>query len=292
MPAKKIQTPPSWDLSDFYSSTKDKKITADIKKIAAHSEDFAKNFGGKIVTLDAQKLFEAIKKYEEICELIGRVSCYSQLLYASDLSNQNNISFYQNINEKLSEYESKMVFFTLELNQIEDKKLATLLKNSDLKKYQPFIRDTRSFKKYQLSNDLEKYSLDKNITGRSAFVRLFDETVNNLKFSYRGKTLNSQQIFDLSSNSNEKVRKDAAKSIGKTFEENAKIFAFITNTLAKEKAVDDKWRGFEKPISARNLSNFVEDEVVDTLVKKVKENYKKISRRTGLGSSGDRATDF
>jgi len=279
MPAKKIQTPPSWDLSDFYSSTKDKKITADIKKIAAHSEDFAKNFGGKIVTLDAQKLFEAIKKYEEICELIGRVSCYSQLLYASDLSNQNNISFYQNINEKLSEYESKMVFFTLELNQIEDKKLATLLKNSDLKKYQPFIRDTRSFKKYQLSNDLEKYSLDKNITGRSAFVRLFDETVNNLKFSYRGKTLNSQQIFDLSSNSNEKVRKDAAKSIGKTFEENAKIFAFITNTLAKEKAVDDKWRGFEKPISARNLSNFVEDEVVDTLVKKVKENYKKISHR-------------
>ena len=279
MPAKKIQTPPSWDLSDFYSSTKDKKITADIKKIALNSEDFAKNFGGKIVTLDAQKLFEAIKKYEEICELIGRVSCYSQLLYASDLSNQNNISFYQNINEKLSEYESKMVFFTLELNQIEDKKLAILLKNSDLKKYQPFIRDTRSFKKYQLSNDLEKYSLDKNITGRSAFVRLFDETVNNLKFSYRGKVLNSQQIFDLSSNSNEKVRKDAAKSIGKTFEENAKIFAFITNTLAKEKAVDDKWRGFEKPISARNLSNFVEDEVVDTLVKKVKENYKKISHR-------------
>lgn len=279
MPAKKIQTPPSWDLSDFYSSTKDKKITADIKKIALNSEDFAKNFGGKIVTSDAQKLFEAIKKYEEICELIGRVSCYSQLLYASDLSNQNNISFYQNINEKLSEYESKMVFFTLELNQIEDKKLAILLKNSDLKKYQPFIRDTRSFKKYQLSNDLEKYSLDKNITGRSAFVRLFDETVNNLKFSYRGKVLNSQQIFDLSSNSNEKVRKDAAKSIGKTFEENAKIFAFITNTLAKEKAVDDKWRGFEKPISARNLSNFVEDEVVDTLVKKVKENYKKISHR-------------
>ncbi len=279
MSAKKIKTPPSWDLSDFYSSTKDKKISTDIKKIAADSEDFAKNFSGKIITSDAKKLFEAIKKYEEICELIGRVSCYSQLLYASDLSNQNNVSFYQNINEKLSEYESKMVFFTLELNQIADKKLATLLKNSDLKKYQPFIRDTRSFQKYQLSNELEKYSLDKNITGRSAFVRLFDETVNNLKFSYRGKILNSQQIFDLSSNSNEKVRKDAAKSIGKTFEENAKIFAFITNTLAKEKAVDDKWRGFEKPISARNLSNFVEDEVVETLVVKVRENYKKISHR-------------
>ena len=279
MSVKKLKTPPSWDLSDFYSSTKDKKITADIKKIALESEKFVKDFAGKIVKSDAKKLVEAIKKYEEICELIGKVSCYSQLLYASDLSNQNYISFYQNTTEQLSEYESKLVFFTLELNQIDDKKIATLLKNSDFKKYQPFIRDTRAFKKYQLSHDLEKFSLDKSITGRNAFVRLFDETVNNLKFSYRGKILNSQQIFDLTSNSNENVRKDAAKAIGKTFEENAKIFAFITNTLAKEKATDDKWRGFEKPISARNLSNFVEDEVVETLVKKVKENYKNISHR-------------
>ncbi len=279
MSVKKLNTPPSWDLSDFYSSTKDKKIAADIKKIALESEKFVKDFAGKIVKSDAKKLVEAIKKYEEVCELIGKVSCYSQLLYASDLSNQNYISFYQNTTEKLSEYESKLVFFTLELNQIDDKKIATLLKNSEFKKYQPFIRDTRAFKKYQLSHDLEKFSLDKSITGRNAFVRLFDETVNNLKFTYRGKILNSQQIFDLTSNSNENVRKDAAKAIGKTFEENAKIFAFITNTLAKEKATDDKWRGFEKPISARNLSNFVEDEVVETLVKKVKENYKNISHR-------------
>lgn len=279
MLTQKIKTPPSWDLSDFYSSTKDKKINSDIKNIAVESEKFVKNFAGKICDLDAKKLVEAIKKYEEVCEAIGKVSCYSQLLYASDLSDQNNISFYQNINEKLSEYEAKLVFFTLELNQISDKKIATLLKNSDLKKYQPFIRDTRSFKKYQLSNELEKFSLDKNITGRNAFVRLFDEVVNNLKFSYHGKVLNSQQIFDLTSNSDEKVRKDAAKAIGKTFKENSKTFAFITNILAKEKAVDDKWRGFEKPISARNLSNFVEDEVVDALVKAVKENYKKISHR-------------
>ncbi|NBV06344.1 MAG: M3 family oligoendopeptidase [Proteobacteria bacterium] len=270
---------PSWDLSDFYSSTKDKKITADIKKIASASENFAKNFAGKITKSTAPKLFEAIKKYEEICEMIGKISCYSQLLYASDLSDQNNVSFYQNINEKLSEYEAKLIFFTIELNQIDDKKIIVLLKNSSLKKYQPFIRDTRSFKKYQLSHELEKFSLDKNITGRSAFVRLFDETVNNLKFSYRSKILNSQEIFDLTSNADEKVRKDAAKAIGKTFEENAKIFAFITNTLAKEKALEDKWRGFKKPISARNLSNFVEDEVVDTLVEKVKENYQNVSHR-------------
>lgn len=154
-----------------------------------------------------------------------------------------------------------------------------MLKNSELKKYQPFIRDIRSFKKHQLSEELEKFSLEKNITGRSAFVRLFDETVNNLKFSYRSKVLNSQEIFDLLSNSDEKIRKDAAKAIGATFEANSKLFAFITNILAKDKDVDDSWRGFAKPISARNLSNFVEDEVVEVLVQKVKDNYSNISHR-------------
>lgn len=279
MTKKNLKTPPSWDLSDFYSSIKDKKISADLNKIKVASEKFAKDFTGEVVKLDAKNLTQAIRRYEEICELIGKVSSYAQLVYAADLSNQKNIAFYQNTVEKLSEYESHLVFFSLELNQIDEKKLTKLLTDSSLKKYQPFIRDTRAFKKYQLSHDLEKLSLDKSITGRSAFVRLFDETVNNLKFSYRGKILNSQQIFDLTSNRDEKIRKDAAKAIGKTFAENAKIFAFITNILAKEKALEDKWRGFEKPISARNLSNFVEDEVVDALVKKVKENYKKISHR-------------
>jgi oligoendopeptidase F len=276
---KKTNTPPSWNLSDFYSSTKDKKIAVEIKKITDDTKKFTKDFCGKVNKLNGSQLFLAIKKYEEICEKIGKIFSYAQLLYASDLSNQINISFHQNISETLSKFESELIFFTLELNKIDDKKIATLLKNSDLKKYQPFIRDTRAFKKYQLSEELEKFSLEKNITGRSAFVRLFDETVNNLKFSYRGKIINSQEVFDLLSNSDEKIRKDAAKSIGKTFEENSKLFAFITNILAKDKAIDDSWRGFAKPISARNLSNFVEDEVVEVLVKKVKENYATISHR-------------
>ncbi len=279
MSKKKLQQIPSWDLSDFYSSIKDKKISLDLKKIAADSEKFTKTFSGKITKLSASQLFSAIKNYEEIAEKIGKISSYSYLIYASDLSNHDNVSFHQNISEALNKFESQLVFFTLELNKIDDKKLTILLKNSDLKKYQPFIRDIRAFKKHELSQELEKFSLEKNITGRSAFIRLFDETVNNLKFSYRKKILNSQEIFNLLSNPDEKIRKDAAKSIGKTFEENSKIFAFITNILAKDKAVDDSWRGFVKPISARNLSNFIEDDVVDLLIKKVKENYANTSHR-------------
>ncbi len=272
---KNLKNIPTWNLADFYSSIEDKKISTDLKKIEKDAKKFVSDFAGKINKISAPKLFEAIQTYEKICENIGKISSYSYLIYAADLSNQKNISFYQNISEALSGIESQLIFFTLELNEIDEKKL----KNTALKKYQPFIRDSRIFKKHQLSNELEKFSLEKNITGRNAFIRLFDETVNNLKFSYRDKVLSSQEIFDLLSNSDEKVRKDAAKAIGKTFEENAKIFAFITNILAKDKAVDDSWRKFESPISARNLSNFVEDEIVEILLKSVKKNYQKISHR-------------
>jgi oligoendopeptidase F len=275
---KNIKTP-SWNLADFYSSISDKKITADLKKVESDAKNFAKKFSGKIAKLSAPELLVAIIAYEKICELIGKISSFAQLVYAADLSNQKNIAFHQNTHEALSKSETELVFFSLEINKIEEKKIAQLLKNSSLKKYEPFIRDTRSFRKYQLSHELEKFSLEKNTTGRAAFVRLFDETVNNLKFSYRGKILNSQEIFNLMSSNDEKVRKDSAKSISKTLEENSKTFAFITNILAKDKAIDDEWRGFEKPISARNLSNFVEDEIVETLVSTVKKNYVKTSHR-------------
>lgn len=277
---KKLNNLPAWDLSDFYSSIEDKKISADLNKIEKAAQKLSQEFAKKIAKLDGKELADAIKKYEKVSELIGRVHSYSYLIYAGDLSDAKSLAFYQNISEKLSEYQTNLVFFTIEINKISDKKLAGLYKESAaLTKYQPFIRDVRSFKKYQLSQDLEEYGLEKSSSGRSAWVRLFDETVNNLKFNYRKKTLNSQEIFNLLSNHDEKVRKDAAKAIGKTFKDNAKIFAYITNVLAKEKSTEDKWRGFASPISSRNLNNCVEDEVVDILVSKVKENYKNISHR-------------
>lgn len=269
---------PSWDLTDFYDSIEDKNIEADLKKAKKEATEFAKKYEKKLAKLSAEKLFEAIGKFEEISEILGKVGSYSYLIYAGDLSSAKNVSFYQNISEKISNIEKNLVFFSLEINQIADfKKFYKESKN--LQKYEPFIRDIRVFKKHELSHELEKYSLEKNIAARSAWVRLFDETVNNLEFDYRKKTLSSQEIFDLMSNKDEKIRKDAAKAIGKTLEKNSKIFAYITNILAKNKSVDDEWRNFAKPISSRNLSNFVEDEIVDLLIEKVKENYKNISHK-------------
>ena len=270
---------PQWDLTDFYDGIDDKKLDQDFIEISKASDEFATEYNKKIAKLSANPLFEAIKKYEEISEKIGKIASFSYLIYASDTSNAKNLAFFQNSSEKLSEIQSKLLFFTLEINEIDENDLKSLLENENLSYFKPFIRDVRAFRKYQLSEELEKFNLEKSITGRNAFIRLFDETSNNLKFEYRDQTLSCQEIFNLMSSSDEDERKDAAKAIGKTLGDNSKLFAYITNILAKDKAINDSWRGFTKPISSRNLDNFIEDEIVDLLVKKVKQNYQNISHR-------------
>lgn len=270
---------PSWDLSDLYQSITDKKIDFDLQKIEKNCNNFIENYQHKIAEISAKDLLQAIQNYENISAQIGKISTYSYLVYSSDLSNQDNINFYQNTCEKINNLENKILFFCLELNELSKKKFDKLFADKSLNFYQPFLRDLRVFKPYQLSKELEKFALEKDITSRSAFVRLFDETINNLQFSYENKSLNSQEIFDLLSNPDRNIRQKAGQSIIETFSNNAKLFAFITNILAKDKAIIDQYRGFKNPISPRNLTNFVEDKIVETLIENVKDNYSKISHK-------------
>lgn len=271
---------PVWDLTDFYPSLISKEVQDDIKKAEDLAKDFAKKYKNKISKISGENLGKAIKTYEEIQEILGKLSAYSYLNYAGDMADAKNTAFYQDIGEKINNIAADLVFFDLEINNIADKDLKNLIKESaTLKNYQPYLRDVRSFKKYQLDENLEKLFLDKSTTSASAWSRLFDETINNLEFPYKKKILNSSEIFDLMSNKDEKIRQEAGKVIGATLGKNIKLLAYITNILAKDKDISDKWRGFAAPISARNVSNFIEDEIVENLFNKVKENYPQISHR-------------
>ncbi len=270
---------PEWNLDDLYIAIDDPKIKKDLQKIDNASNDFCREYENCIKDLNPSQLSQAIELFENICESSAKISTYSCLLYNSDLSNQKYIAFNQNISEEISKYDSRLVFFMIEINNLSEELFSNFLKDPALSKYQPFLRDINLFRKHQLSPELEKFIIEKNVTSRNAFVRLFDETINNLQFSYRDKLLNSQEIFNLLSKSDPKIREDSAKSIAQIFEKNSKVFAFITNILAKDKDIEDQYRKFEKPISSRNLYNFTDDKIVDILVKTVKKNYQTTSHR-------------
>lgn len=271
---------PKWDLTDFYQNIDDKNIELDFKNLKIRSAKFTKDYKGKISNLSGDDLYYAIKENEEISEYFGKISSFSYLNYASDMLDQKNTAFYQNSSDKIREISKDLVFFELEINEISETNIEKLYNESEkLKKYKPFLRDVRIFKKHQLKEDIEKILLEKKSTGSSAWNRLFDETINNMKFPYGNKELNSSEIFNLLSSKEQETRKKSAKIIGETLGKNIRLFSFITNILAKDKNINDNLRNFKRPISSRNLNNFIEDEIVDNLVSVVKENYKNISHR-------------
>ena len=267
---------PNWNLKDFYESIDDERIQADLKQF----EQFAKNFQLKYKNklLEHSNLFEkVIQEYEEGSELGDKLGNYAFLIYATNMNETKIVQFYQNINEKLTEQSSDLIFFTNEINATEENDFLLLLAGSG--KYKNWLSNLRRYKDHQLDEKSEKILLDKNLTAHSSWVRFFEEQINELKFNIDGKDLNSSDALNQLSDHDPETRKKAAQSIESVFQKNVKTFTFITNTLAKDKITNDKWRKYQSSVSARNLANNVEDEVVEALTESVTSNYKNIAHR-------------
>lgn len=270
---------PSWDLKDFYASMKDPAIKKDIEKAHSKAGAFEKAYKGTVEKLDAAGLLKAIKEYEALSDLIGKLASYAFLSYATEVSHPEKQAFYQNVEEKINDISTKLIFFSLELNHFDEKKLDGFFKQKELAFYKPYIRDVRAWKKYQLSAKEEEVIHEKDLTGRSAWVKFFDQLGAKMRFKLKGKELTLAEIMEQYVSHDSKVRRDAAKAISQGLNAHIDTFTFITNILAKDKDVEDRRRGFKEPISSRNIANYVEDEVVETLINTVKANYKKLSHR-------------
>lgn len=269
---------PSWNLDDLYTGMDSKHLKTDIAKYEKDAIAFNKKYAGKITKLSGDALGQCIAEYEKLSDAGVKVGTYSQLLFAANMLDEKISAFHQNISDKFTDIASHLIFFGLEINKISEADLKKKLKSPKLKKYDPYIYQIRAGKPHQLIDELEKFDLDMSPTAHS-WVRLYDEHHANLKYKYKGKDLSNAEIFNLLSNKDRKTREEAAHVVAKTLQDNIKIFTLVTNVLAKDKSVHDKWRGYKRPISSRNLANLVEDEVVDALIKTVKANYSNLAHR-------------
>ena len=276
----KDQQGPAWNLADLYPSRTDPRVEADLTDCKGAAADMASRWQGKIADLSGDELADLLEAYEALDDKMGRLGAFAQLLFAADRDDTEIGRFFQGVQERLTAVSSTTLFVTLEINKIDEGSLeAKIEQSSRLARYRPWLRDTRAWREHQLDDAVEKVLLEKHLTGKAAWVRLFDETMAGLRFPFDGADLTTQEIFDKMSSQDRTIRERAATSIGKVLGDNQKLFARITNTLAKDKQIDDGWRKFAWPISARNLSNHVEDEVVDALISAVKDAYPKLSHR-------------
>jgi oligoendopeptidase F len=277
--ASKNDILPEWNLGDLYAGPESAAFKSDMAASSAGAKIFTSSYKGKLANLDGAQLAQALKDYEGLSDLIGRVGSYAQLYYVGDTTESLRSKFYGDVNSKITDISSGLLFFELELNQIDDAALAKALKAPALAHYKPWIDNLRAEKPYQLDDKTEQLFLEKSQTGFGAFNRLFDETMAGLRFHVDGEELTLEPTLNLMVHHEEAKRKAGSDALVKTFGANVKLFTLITNTLAKDKEISDRWRGFKDIAAARHLSNRVEPEVVDALVAAVREAYPKLSHR-------------
>ena len=270
---------PVWDLTDLYSAPDGRDLEKDLADAEKKARAFHKKHHGKVKSLDGTALGRAIASYEKIDEILSRVMSYAQLVHAGNVADPEVGKFYQTMQERVTAISANLVFFTLELNDIGDRALKQKLKAKPLAKYEPWLRDLRVFRPYQLDEAMERLLHDKQVAGRAAWNRLFDETMARMRFRVGGAEKTVEQTLNMLSDSDGKVRKAGARAIGKGLGENVQLFALITNTLAKDKEIEDRWRGYPAAQSSRNLGNQVEDEVVEALSTAVQDSYADLSHR-------------
>jgi oligoendopeptidase F len=272
---------PVWDLTDLYPSGESAEFKAGLDDAKARAVKFEADYKGKLVELTKSgRLIEAIKDSEALGDLTGRLGAFAFLQYAQNATDPNRAKFMGDTNEAITNLATKVLFFDLELNRIDDADLEAAFANDpELARYRTWFAELRKAKPYQLDDKLEELFHDKSTTGFSAWNRLFDETLSSLEFVVDGETLNMESTLHLLSDKDAAKREAAFKALSKTLSSNARLFTHITNVLAKDKEISDRWRGYEDIADSRHMANSVEREVVDALQAAVQEAYPRLSHR-------------
>ncbi|MCA0279317.1 MAG: M3 family oligoendopeptidase, partial [Proteobacteria bacterium] len=275
---------PEWDLADLYAGMDAPELARDLDKASVDAVAFEARWKGTLAVEAGRgasgKLGEAMQTYEALEELVGRVVSYAGLVYAGDTSDPKRAKLYGDIQEKMTDASAHLLFFALELNLVDDALILSALDaDPAFGHYRPWVLDLRKDKPYQLEDRVEQLFHEKSITGRGSWNRLFDETMTELRFDVGGEELTLEPALNKLQDPDGEVRRAASEALAATFRKNLRTFTLITNTLAKDKEISDRWRGFEDIADSRHLANRVEREVVDALAASVREAYPRLSHR-------------
>ncbi len=272
---------PTWNLDDLYPGPDSAELKRDLAWARTEANAFEADYKGKLEALaKSGRLHEAVARSEKLNDVTGRLGAFAYLRYALATQDPETVKFLGDLSQAITDLATGLLFWELELNRIDDAVLeAAFAMDDTLARYRHWFADLRKAKPYQLDEKLEELFFEKSVTGAQAWNRLFDETMAALKFEVEGETLPIEATLHLLSDKTEQKREAAFRGLGKTLEDNARLFTHITNVLAKDKEISDRWRGYADIADSRHMANSVEREVVDALETAVREAYPRLSHR-------------
>lgn len=270
---------PIWDLTEIYKDIKDPKIKEDLKNIRKISKEFLISWKDKIKNLNSNELVDCIEQYQNINEKIYKIGTHSNLIFATNMEDPEISRYNSTISDEVTDIFSSLIFVSLELSKISDDVFNKWMLSEKAKEWMPYLKILRKRNPFILDPLVEEILIEKSATGRSAWVRLFDETSASLRFPFKKEMVSEAEILNYLSDPDPENRKMAGQSLSKILEKNKRIFGMILNVISRDRYIEDNKRGFKRIVSSRNLDNDVEDEVVDALVKTVDEAMPKLTHR-------------
>ncbi|MEC9431791.1 MAG: M3 family oligoendopeptidase [Pseudomonadota bacterium] len=273
---------PEWNLDDLYPGPDAPALRDDLDAARAEARALAEAFEGRMAGLSGDAMADAVIRYERLQQRLGRVMSYAGLRHYQNTADPERAKFMGDRHGEVTEITAPTVFFTLELNRIEDAEIARMLAESPkLARYKPWLDRLRAYRPYQLSDELEKFLHDQSVVGAAAWNRLFDETMARLSFEVEGEDgpLPLESTLTLLSDADRGRRAAAAAALTEVFADQLPLFARIMNTLCKEHEIETRWRKMPSAQTGRHLSNQVEPEVVQALRDAVVAAYPRLSHR-------------
>ena len=270
---------PIWDLNDLYSGFSDVKLASDVASCRKTALLLNDTWQGRLALALAEELASVISQYEALLERLGRVQSHAQLMFAANTAEPEIARHHQSMREVGAEIHAKILFVELEIARFDEPHMAALLETSALAHFVPWLRRVRAMAPYQLPPEIEQMIAERAPTGSAAWVRLFDETTTSMRFAFQGRDVTEAEILDALSHPDAAMRAEAGQSLSTTLQSHERLLSLTLNTIAKDKQIEDGWRGFKRPVASRNLANDVDDEVVDALVDAVNARNSDLTHR-------------
>ncbi|PVM93221.1 oligoendopeptidase F [Caulobacter radicis] len=275
---------PEWNLADLYAGREDPKIETDLAAAKAANDELASLEGmflearGEPARL-GKLLDRGILLYEEAVNGLWGVGAYAGLAASTARDDPAWAKFEADLRARSSQIAAESLFFSLELNQLEDAELnAALEAHEPTRRWTPWLRRLRLSRPHELSAELERYIVDRG-PAVANWVRLYDETLAKLSAKVGKEQLTLPEALNRLSDPDVRRRKAAADGLAQALSERASTQALVMNTLAFEKQVEDRWRRYDDPAHSRHLANEVDADAVDALEAAVVEAYPRLSHR-------------
>ncbi|RYG39576.1 oligoendopeptidase [bacterium] len=273
-----------WDLSALASGLDDPRLEEYWQSAEERTEAFAAQYREKVAGLSAAELAQAIATFEEIYQTVSKPSSYASLRFSTDSGDPAIGAFLQKQRERGTALSVKVLFFDLELQAMDGDRVEELLADPALANFAHYVRATRTYSPFRLSEAEEVVLEETANTGSRAWQRLHEELLGNHKFRFHrpGKDeveeMTEQVVLSLLRDPDRLVRQAAADSLTAGLAELERTLVFLYNTLLADKATEDRLRNMEYPEQSRHLANELDKETVDLVIRLCREHYPLVAR--------------